>query len=556
MVVAGTTASAGNAAAESNGNGVINGDVNDKQTICHRTDDDKKPYVVETPNKNGDVSGHAATSVDGEPVKNGHGGPVWNPTLKDDHIKWGDIIPPFDFNDNGVTRHFDGQNYDTFGKLFFANDCNVPTPALTIGIVKVNNADGNGTFGKDETAPAAAFAVPFKITVTNTSIVPVTINSFTDKVGVTPLPTTCLTTTSVGHVTFADATSLVGATLDPAASVTCSFTLPAYSPGAGGALVNTATVVVSQAAGPNLPADSENTTSAQDTSTVRSPEIVIVTPTTPPATTAPPTTAPPTTAPPTTAPPTTAPPTTAPPTTAPPTTAPPTTAPPTTAPPTTAPPTTAPPTTAPPTTAPPTTAPPTTAPPTTAPPESPQTAPDLAVVKTGPATASPGDTISWTLTVTNTGDATASTASLSDALPEGIAFVSGTGLGWSCTSTTEVSCTSSQPLAAGASSQVTIVGTIGADFTDNSFTNTAVVEPADTTPADNTSSATTTLVFPTTGGGGGGDVTGPGAPSTGGGGGGVTLPVTGAPIGLMMLAGQTLFAFGGMMLLLGRRRRA
>jgi hypothetical protein len=86
----------------------------DKVQICHATNSDNNPYVIETPDANGDVSGHA-----------GHTGPIWNATLKDQHISWGDIIPPFDF-DGG---HFPGLNWDAYGQATFANDCTPTQPA-------------------------------------------------------------------------------------------------------------------------------------------------------------------------------------------------------------------------------------------------------------------------------------------------------------------------------------------------------------------------------------------------------------------------------------------
>ncbi|MBV9292061.1 MAG: hypothetical protein JO222_06390, partial [Frankiales bacterium] len=58
----------------------------DKVTICHRTNSNKNPYVQITVSVN---------AVDGK-KKNDHShhtGPVWDPTLKAQHIKWGDIIP-------------------------------------------------------------------------------------------------------------------------------------------------------------------------------------------------------------------------------------------------------------------------------------------------------------------------------------------------------------------------------------------------------------------------------------------------------------------------------
>jgi LPXTG-motif cell wall-anchored protein len=92
------------------------GNSNGKQTICHATNSNTNPYVVITPNKNGDVDGHAK-----------HTGPIWTPALKDQHISWGDIIPPFDYNDHGTAAHFNGLNWTATGQAWFANGCKAPT---------------------------------------------------------------------------------------------------------------------------------------------------------------------------------------------------------------------------------------------------------------------------------------------------------------------------------------------------------------------------------------------------------------------------------------------
>ncbi len=67
------------------------GDPATNVTICHRTNSNTNPYVQITVDE---------SAVDGLGGGNdhlgAHTGPVWDPTLKADHIKWGDIIPPFD----------------------------------------------------------------------------------------------------------------------------------------------------------------------------------------------------------------------------------------------------------------------------------------------------------------------------------------------------------------------------------------------------------------------------------------------------------------------------
>ena len=90
----------------------------DHVSICHRTNSNANPYIIEQPDADGDVSGHADHVGSDDP------GPVWNPTLKHEHIKWGDIIPPFKFN--GGT--FAGLNWTTEGQAIYAADCGTPPP--------------------------------------------------------------------------------------------------------------------------------------------------------------------------------------------------------------------------------------------------------------------------------------------------------------------------------------------------------------------------------------------------------------------------------------------
>jgi hypothetical protein len=88
----------------------------DKVTICHRTNSNTNPYVEITPDVAGVLDGHA-----------GHTGPVWDPTLKEQHIKWGDIIPPFDYQDGDSVVHFDGLNWPA-GQAILENGCVPPGP--------------------------------------------------------------------------------------------------------------------------------------------------------------------------------------------------------------------------------------------------------------------------------------------------------------------------------------------------------------------------------------------------------------------------------------------
>jgi uncharacterized repeat protein (TIGR01451 family) len=402
--------------------GASKGNSNDKQTICHRTNSNTNPYVVNTPNKNGDVSGHAR-----------HTGPVWNPNLKAAKVKWGDIIPPFDYNNHGTPAHFAGLNWDATGQAFFANHCRVP---ITVTVTKTNDANGDGTFSGDETATAVGANVAFTVVVTNTSVVPVVLSTLVDAVAGSDVPFTC-------------ATSIIGSTLAAGASATCLFTLTGYSPADGGSVVDTVTATVHQVGNPS----NGGSGSAQSTVRTAIPKV-----------------------------------------------------------------------------------------------------PDVSIVKTGPATAAPGDTITWTLVVHNDGNVALPDVVVTDTLPADTTLVSATGDGWTCTGTTDISCALGGDLALGGSSTVTLVATLSAAFTGTSISNTGVVTPNDVTPADNTSTATTAVTQPTAGGGGGG------GGFTGGGGGTVTsppraLPRTGASLQDQAAYGTALLLVGlGIILLTPRRR--
>lgn len=213
-----------------------------KVTICHGTTSDSNPYIVNEPDKSGDVSGHAD-----------HTGPVWNPTLKKLKVMWGDIIPPFTYDENGVTKTFPGLNWNEAGQVIWRKGCIVPKPQLALTVVKTNDADGDAAFTDSETAPAAGAAVPFRVTVTNTGPVDVVVTSLSDKVGAVTVPVTC-------------ATALVGAVLAPAGSATCAFTVTGYAPAAGTSKTNTATVGVAQVD------DETNTVTGSDTSVVSTPQ--------------------------------------------------------------------------------------------------------------------------------------------------------------------------------------------------------------------------------------------------------------------------------------------
>ncbi|MDK2012648.1 MULTISPECIES: beta strand repeat-containing protein [unclassified Deinococcus] len=124
---------------------------------------------------------------------------------------------------------------------------------------------------------------------------------------------------------------------------------------------------------------------------------------------------------------------------------------------------------------------------------------DVIITKTGPAFAKPGETISYTLTVTNAGPNAATAVTVSDTLPTGLTYVSsapaatvsGQTLSWTLGT-----------LAASASQTITVTATAPSEATllstpaTRTVTNTASVSSAttDPTPANNTATAVTQMV--------------------------------------------------------------
>ncbi|VXC22011.1 hypothetical protein [Aeromicrobium sp. 9AM] len=74
-------------------------------TICHRTNSNVNPYNAIGPATAGVANGHDTE----------HEGPIWNPTLKANHVEWGDIIPPYHYND----MDYPGQNWTPEGIAFY-----------------------------------------------------------------------------------------------------------------------------------------------------------------------------------------------------------------------------------------------------------------------------------------------------------------------------------------------------------------------------------------------------------------------------------------------------
>jgi hypothetical protein len=93
------------------------GDPSANVTICHRTNSDTNPYVQIT------VDESAVDGLGGGSDHLGaHTGPVWDSTLKAQHIKWGDIIPPFDMNGDPRPDQTLIANWPA-GQAIFENGC-------------------------------------------------------------------------------------------------------------------------------------------------------------------------------------------------------------------------------------------------------------------------------------------------------------------------------------------------------------------------------------------------------------------------------------------------
>jgi uncharacterized repeat protein (TIGR01451 family)/LPXTG-motif cell wall-anchored protein len=185
---------------------------------------------------------------------------------------------------------------------------------------------------------------------------------------------------------------------------------------------------------------------------------------------------------------------------------------------------------------------------------------DLQLTKTAQGQAVQGGTISWLLTATNNGiNPTPNPVTLTDVLPAGLTFVSGSGTGWTCSATGQtVTCTLARSLNVGDSTSLTIVTTVGAavtpgtQLTNNATVSANGVELTLTNNADDAFAvvlaseveAPTPAPTPTP------TPTPSPAPTTG------SLPATGDNPARLALLGLVLLGAGATLLGLRRRRRS
>ena len=122
---------------------------------------------------------------------------------------------------------------------------------------------------------------------------------------------------------------------------------------------------------------------------------------------------------------------------------------------------------------------------------------NLTISKSAPTTATIATNFTYTFTVTNTGNiSTTGNITVQDNLPTGIAFLMGTGSGWSCSALAQlVTCTSTTPITMGGNSTISLTVT---PITSGTFVNTATVtgggDPS--TTAKNSNTVTTVVGAP------------------------------------------------------------
>lgn len=114
-------------------------------------------------------------------------------------------------------------------------------------------------------------------------------------------------------------------------------------------------------------------------------------------------------------------------------------------------------------------------------------APDLQITKSHTGSFVTGSTGVYTITVTNVGNGpTYGPIVVTDTLPTGLTFVSGTGPGWTCSAALQVvTCTNPGPLAPGASTTITLTVSVSRDAIPSVINTVTVFTPGDINPENN-----------------------------------------------------------------------
>lgn len=124
---------------------------------------------------------------------------------------------------------------------------------------------------------------------------------------------------------------------------------------------------------------------------------------------------------------------------------------------------------------------------------------DLSLTKTSSGAFTPSQYVTYNLTVANAGPSVEPGAiSITDTLPTGLSYQSGSA-GWACSAAGQVvTCTRSGSLAVGASDSLTLTARVNNDITAGSITNSATVggQSLDNNLANNTATKSDTVVVP------------------------------------------------------------
>ena len=166
LTVAAVPLAAGTAAASQGG-----GD-DHKVTLCHRTNSENNPYVVITIDK----AGVFKTGHDGHDE-----GGVYQPGDKAAGVRWGDIIPAFDYyaspqdEKSGTASHYPGLNNTAEGTAVLANGCQVPggSESPEPGGALSGECTDAGAFVVSGDTDADGSDATFRLNIGGTSVVPV-----------------------------------------------------------------------------------------------------------------------------------------------------------------------------------------------------------------------------------------------------------------------------------------------------------------------------------------------------------------------------------------------
>ena len=120
---------------------------------------------------------------------------------------------------------------------------------------------------------------------------------------------------------------------------------------------------------------------------------------------------------------------------------------------------------------------------------------DVQIRKAGPSSVAPGDSLNYTLNVSNIGASPATSVRVVDSLPPEVQFVSAEGQAWTCTGRTQVECSLSSALAAGASAAPITISTrhLSANSSPIIRNTASVSASGDRNSSNDSDSASTTV---------------------------------------------------------------